>query len=132
MLKGRKEKNLANKIKNMLLKRGFLVDVSVSKKTNSVYLKIDNGACPTIRISDHRNDKSKSKFNMIKNYTGKRMEFQNGQLKKFYNYHMIGRLVADLEIERSNKIIKYGYSNYKKIRDKDNYNDYYIYNKQVA
>ena len=49
----------------------------------------------------------------------------------FYNYGMIGRLIADVEIERSNKIIKYGYSNYKKTRDRELFNDYYIY-KQVA
>lgn len=129
MLNKRKTKKIANKIKNMLLKRGFLIDIKVSKNTNSVYLKIDNGACSTIRISDHINNNSKSKFNMIKNYTGKSKKVQNGNLKKFYNYYMIGRLITDIEIERSNKIIKYGYSNYKKIRDKDNYN--YIY-RQVA
>ena len=57
-----KEKNLGNKIKNMLLKRGFIVDMDISKKTGSIYLKIDNGACGTIRISNHRNDKARSKF----------------------------------------------------------------------
>ena len=131
MLRKRKERNLANKIKSMLLKRGFIIDMDISKKTGSIYLKIDNGACGTIRISNHRNDKAKSKFNMIKNYTGKRSEFLNGQMKMFYNYGMIGRLIADVEIERSNKIIKYGYSNYKKTRDRELLNDYYIY-KQVA
>lgn len=131
MLRKRKEKKLANKIKSMLLQRGFIIDMDISKKTGSVYLKVDNGACGTIRISNHRNDKAKSKFNMIKNYSGKRCEFLNGQMKKFYNYRMIGRLIADIEIERSNKIIKYGYSNYKKTRDKEAFNDYYIY-KQVA
>ncbi len=126
-----KEKNLGNKIKNMLLKRGFIVDMDISKKTGSVYLKVDNGACGSIRISNHRNDKTKCKYNMIKDYSGKRSDILYGQMKKFYNYKMVGRLIADLEIERSNKIIQYGYSNYKKTRDKELFNDYYIY-KQVA
>ena len=63
---------------------------------------------------------------------GKRNEYINGQSKKYYNYQMIARLVSDVELERSNRIIKFGYSNYKNIRDKNNYTIYYIYNKNVA
>ena len=48
--------------------RGFIVDMQVSKKTNSIYLKIDNGACDGIRIRDHVNSQTKYKFNMIRNY----------------------------------------------------------------
>lgn len=127
-----KEKIIAKQIKELLHKRGFIVETRSSKKTKSIYLKLDNGACPEIRISDHKNDKSKAKFNMIKNYIGKRNEYINGQSKKYYNYQMIARLVSDVELERSNRIIKFGYSNYKNIRDKNNYTIYYIYNKNVA
>lgn len=127
-----KEKFIAKKIKELLSKRGFLVNISTSKSTKSIYLKIDNGACPEVRISNHKNDRTTAKFNMIKNYVGKRNEFRNGQQKKYYNYQMIARLVSDVELERSNRIIKYGYSNYKNIRDKNNYDIYYIYDKNVA
>lgn len=129
MLKNSKEKKLANKIKGMLNKRGFIVKIEVSKKTRSVYLKIDNGACPSIRISDHKNNKTKAKFNMIKDYQGRRIEFSNCQIKMFYNFHMVGRLVADMEKERSNRILQYGYSNYKKTRDKSITENYFIYSK---
>lgn len=129
MLKNSKEKKLANRIKGMLNKRGFIVKIEISKKSKSVYLKIDNGACPSIRISDHKNNNAKAKFNMIKDYQGRRLEFSNGQIKIFYNFHMIGRLIADMEKERSNRIMQYGYSNYKKIRDKNITNNYFIYSK---
>lgn len=125
MLRIKKERRLANKITNMLNKRGFIVEMQFSKRSNSIYLILDNGACPGIRISDHRNDYSKYKFNVIKNYIGKRSEYLNGQVKTFYNFKSIGRLIMDVESERSTRIIKFGYSNYRKIRDKKNFEDSY-------
>lgn len=125
MLRLKKERRLANKITNMLNKRGFIVEMQFSKRSNSIYLILDNGACPGIRISDHRNDYSKYKFNVIKNYIGKRSEYLNGQVKTFYNFKSIGRLIMDVESERSTRIIKFGYSNYRKIRDKKNFEDLY-------
>lgn len=129
MINFKKEKRIANKIRNILNKRGFIVEIQYSTKSKSIYLNIDHGACDGIRVSDHKNNKTKYKFNMIKNYRGKRSEITNGQIKKFYNFNSIGRLVTDIEIERSNKIIKFGYTNYKRIRDKENYLNY---NKIVA
>lgn len=114
-----KERKMAKKIKSMLNKRGFIVDVKPARKTKSVYLKLDNGACPGIRISNHKNKKTSYCFNMINNYNGARTEFLNGQIKHFYNFNSIGRLISEVERERSNKIIKYGYSNYIKKRDKE-------------
>lgn len=125
MLRLKKERKLANKITNMLNRRGFIVEMQFSKRSNSIYLILDNGACPGIRISDHRNDYSKYKFNVIKNYIGKRSEYFNGQVKTFYNFKSIGKLIMDVESERSTRIIKFGYSNYIKIRDKKNFEDSY-------
>lgn len=127
-----KEKRIANKIKEMLYKRGFTVETKLSKNSKSVYLKIDNGACPSIRISDHKNNKTQSKFNVIKNYEGKRFELYNGKAKIFYNFNMIGKLIADVECERSNMILKHGYAKYKSIRDRKNYYSNYICNNQAA
>lgn len=121
-----KERKMAKKIKLMLNKRGFIVDVKPAKGTKSVYLKLDNGACPGIRISNHKNKRTNYCFNMINNYNGARTEFSNGQTKHFYNFNSVGRLISEVERERSNKIIKYGYSNYIKKRNKEtivyNYN----------
>ena len=132
MFKISKERRIADKIRNMLYKRGFRVDVKIAKNTKSVYLKVDNGACSTIRVSDHKNSKTRSKFNVIKNYEGKRRVYHKGVTRMFYNFHMLGILMADIETERSNKILKYGYTKYKAIRDNKDLSEYYIYNKQVA
>ena len=118
MFKNNKEKKIANKITKILQMRGFIVDMQVSKKTNSIYLKIDNGACDGIRISDHINNLTKYKFNMIRNYHGRRSELSNGKYKLFYSFTNTGRLINDLEVERSNNIMRNGYYNYRKLRDK--------------
>lgn len=127
-----KEKRIAKKVREMLNKRGFIVKMQLSKKSNSVYLTIDNGACGGIRISNHKNNITKYKFNMIKDYKGKRTEYSNGVFKKFYNFNSIGRLIADIEIERSNMIIKYGYANYKRTRDKENIIRHHFANERQA
>lgn len=125
-----KEKRIASRIENALNKRGFIVDIRAAKNSKSLYLKLDNGACPGIRISDHKKslkNRTKYKFNVIKDYKGNKVEYYNGQFNKFYNYNSIGKLISDIEVERSNIIIKYGYSNYRNIRDKEN-NNYYMKN----
>jgi len=50
MLRLNKENRIANKIKGLLNKKGFIVRTQYSKNTKSVYLTIDNGACGVIRI----------------------------------------------------------------------------------
>ena len=49
-----KEKRLAKKVTTLLNKRGFIVKQHSSRTSKSIYLKIDNGAIPVIRISDHK------------------------------------------------------------------------------
>ena len=116
-----KERKIAYKIKTLLNRRGFVVNIKYSKKTKSVYLEIDNGACNGIRISNHKNKKSRFKYNVIRNYNGKKIELENGMTKNFYDFKNIGRLITDIELERSNRIINFGYQGYKRSRDK-NYN----------
>ena len=133
MFKISKEKRIAKKIKEMLNERGFIVNMHVSKRTRSVYLKIDNGACGKIRISDHKNNLTSCKFNVIKNYNGKRYEYTNGVLKKYYNYNCINKIVLDVEIERANIITQYGYNSYKKMRDKQkNFNAHINFERKAA
>lgn len=131
MLNVSKERRIANEIKKILNRKGFLVEIRTTRRTKSIYLVLDNGACDGIRISDHKNDATKYKFNMIKNYKGKKTEYKRGSIKKYYNFKNIGRLIADIEIERSDKIIKNGYYNYKKIRNKENISNLNLY-KMVA
>lgn len=132
MFKIYKEKKIANKVANKLYKKGFKVKMKISKNSKSIYLEIDNGACSTVRISDHKNYRTRSKYNVIKNYQGKSYEYNNNIFKKFYNFNMLNSLIVDIETERSNKILKDGYAKYKAIRDKKDLENYYIYNKKVA
>lgn len=109
-----KEKRIANKIADMLNKRGFVVDQHKSRSSKSIYLKIDKGAIPTIRISDHKRFNSDNcKYNVIRKYNGVRNEVINGRTKKYYNFNNIGRLITDIQLERSEKIISIGYIRYK-------------------
>lgn len=116
-----KEKKIAKKIKGLLNQRGFIVEMKSSKGSNSVYLRLDNGACSGIRISDHhksKKNKNNYTYNVINGYQGARCKIIGGQLNYYYNFHCITRLICNIEAERSNKVIKYGYSNYRKIRDR--------------
>lgn len=110
-----REKKVAKKIISLLNKRGFIVKQHSSKTSKSIYLKIDNGLIPAIRISDHkRYNDDNCKFNMIKNYEGPRLELINGRVKKYYKYNHLTRLVTDIELERNSKILSIGYSRYRK------------------
>lgn len=127
-----KEKRIAKKITNLLNKRGFLVKQHNSRTSKSIYLQIDKGAIPSIRISDHKRlNNDNCKYNVIKNYNGIRNELVNGRAKKYYNFKNLGRLITDIELERNNKILTIGYSRYKDIlqgrvrkRVSNNFNSY--------
>lgn len=49
-----KIKQIANYLQNKLLKAGFTVHRYNAYSTCSIYLKLDYGACNSIRISDHK------------------------------------------------------------------------------
>lgn len=116
-----KEKKIANRLRILLNNRGFIISIKYSKNSKSIYLKIDNGACGIIRISDHKNENTNCKYNVIKNYKGKRHNFYKGKIIKYYSYTSIGRLIADIESDRAYQIVKYGYANYKKAKNSYNY-----------
>ena len=115
-----KEKKIAKKLTNMLYKRGFLVKQHKSKTSKSIYLKIDNGAIPTIRISDHKRwNYGNCKYNVIRDYNGVRNEIVKGKIFKYYKFTNVGNLISDIEKERANTIVKHGYAWYRDIRDKN-------------
>ena len=129
-----KEKKFAKKLINLLNKRGFIVKAHKSKSSKSIYLKIDNGLIPNVRISDHkRYNDDNCKYNVIRKYDGPRIEIVKGRLKKYYQYTSIGRIVTDIELERSEKILRIGYQRYKdKLTKKKSPNKEYVYQKKVA
>lgn len=125
-----KEKKLARRIVELLNKRGFIVKPHISKTSKSIYIKLDNGAIPVIRISDHkRSNNDNCKFNVIKNYNGSKHEIINGKIKKYYNYNNVARLITDIELERNKKIFSIGYSKYRNILQGKKINSYNKYEK---
>ena len=131
-----KEKRIAKKISYLLNKRGFIVKQHNSKSSKSIYLKIDRGVIPTIRISDHKRlNNDNCKYNVIRKYDGVRNELINGRVKKYYNFNNLSRLITDIQLERSEKVISLGYSRYRDIlKGKNNTKKDFniLWNKKVA
>ena len=123
-----KEKKMAKRIVQFLNKRGFIAREHHSKTSKSIYIKIDNGAIPVIRVSDHKRvNGDNCKYNVIKDYKGPQYEVINGKIKKYYTFKNLARLVTDIELERHNKIMSLGYSKYKNIlegKKTSSYNKY--------
>lgn len=121
-----KEKRMAKKITKFLNRRGFLVEQHNSRTSKSIYLKIDKGAIPSIRISDHKGyNNDNCKFNAIRNYKGVKKENLDNRVIRYYNFNNIGRLITDIELERQNKVIIMGYSRYNEIlREKEKNNKF--------
>ena len=111
-----KEKKMAKRIVQYLNKRGFIAKEHHSRTSKSIYIKIDNGVIPVIRVSDHKrvND-GNCKYNVIKNYKGPKYEIVKGKMKKYYTFKNLANLITDIELERHNKIMTLGYSNYRNI-----------------
>lgn len=111
-----KEKKMAKRIVQFLNKRGFIAKEHQSRTSKSIYIKIDNGAIPVIRISDHKRFNSDNcKYNVIRNYKGPNYEIVKGKMKNYYTFKNIAKLITDIELERHNKIMSLGYSRYRNI-----------------
>lgn len=119
-----REKRFAIKISRELNKRGFLVEQHNSKSSRSIYLKIDRGSIPTIRISDHKRlIDDNCKYNIIRKYNGPKEEYINGRRKKYYTFKNINKVIMDIEFERNRKILSIGYIRYtNKLKNKIEYN----------
>ena len=82
--------------------------------------------CGGIRISDHNGKvKYKYKFNVIKGYRGPQKVNDKGYKRLYYNYENMDKLISDVEIERKNKILRYGVMAYKDYMKRNSKNDLY-------
>lgn len=119
-----KEIEVSNKLIEQLKEKGFLINKYYAKTTKSIYLKLDYGVCCGIRISDHNGKKKyKYKFNLLKQYNGKKQVKDRGYIRLFYNYDNTEELIKDVQNEKKYKIKRYGsknYQEYMKINSKDN------------
>lgn len=131
------ERNQEIKVSNKLIKdlkdKGFKISKYYAKTTKSIYLKLDYGVCCGIRISDHNGKKKyRYKFNLIKQYKGPKQINDKGYVRLFYNYNNTKELIDDVQIEKKNKINKYGLYNYQEFMERNSKKDLYKSFKNVA
>lgn len=105
---------VANNISKQLLNLGFMVHRYNSKTTSSIYLKLDYGVCCGIRIADHNGKKKYHyRFNVFKDYKGDKIIIRDNLVSYFFTFNEIPKLLEQVQIERQNKISKYGLEKYK-------------------
>mgnify|MGYP004684540503 CR=1 FL=1 len=93
-------------------------------KTHTIYLKMDWGVLSTIRISDQvASGKYTYKYNVILGAKKGAVKQENGITREYYTLREMKALISSIEIEREEKIHKYGRANYQK---------YMLANKQKA
>lgn len=106
-------KSVANNISQQLIKLGFIVHRYNSKTTSSIYLKLDYGVCCGIRIADHNGKKKYHyRFNVYKDYKGDKIILRDNLVSYFFTFNEITKLLEQVQIERQNKISKYGLEKY--------------------
>jgi len=111
-------KRLASEIAQALLAEGFTVHRYDAVKTDSVYLKLDYGACNSIRISDHAGyPHLKYRYNIgpwIESYARVEDRFP----RYFWPEAASEDLVAKCKADRESKLDWYGEQGYGEIMEK--------------
>lgn len=103
-----------------LKKDGFTITKYEAYSSNSVYLKIDDGAIGTIRISDHYGKKHlKYRYNLIKGEKESRRVLDGGVERFYLPMRLIDVLVAKINYDKKMKVRKYGEDNYERLQIKN-------------
>lgn len=111
----REVNKIANKLVDILLNEGFIIQRYDAYSTNSIYLKLDYGVCNTIRISDHQGKQHLFyKWNLRGDISGYQVRRSNFTMY-LYPFKNLERLVNDIKKDKEKKLIKYGSLGYKDI-----------------
>lgn len=111
-------KQLADQIARALVEEGFTVHRYDAEKTDSVYLKLDWGACNTIRISDHAGYMHiKYRYN-IGTWIEEPMQTEDTLLRFFYPVDQAERLICRCIEDRDARERWLGTDGYRKVKDK--------------
>lgn len=113
---------MADKVQNWLLDKGFVIQRLDAITTQSIYLKLDYGLCNTIRISDHKGKKEYSyRYNLTKNLPEHTFNyFTNGKYPRaFYSFDNVKKLLEDIVIAKNKKIFIFGTKKYKELMEKN-------------
>lgn len=111
-------KRLADEIAQALIAEGFTVHRYDAAKTDSVYLKLDYGACNSIRISDHAGyPHLKYRYN-IGTWIEAHMETEDTYPRFYWPASQVEHLVEKCVSDRDARIGWSGQGGYQKIIDK--------------
>lgn len=84
-------------------------------KTKSTYLKLDWGVLSTVRIGAKKgSDNYPYKYNVVVDTEEGSVTYEEGVVRSYYTMREISELIASIEIDREEKVYKYGHSNYLK------------------
>ena len=111
-------KRLADEIAQALIAEGFTVHRYDAAKTDSVYLKLDYGACNSVRISDHAGyPHLKYRYN-IGTWIGQAMETEDTYPRFYWPADQAAEMVAKIKADREARIEWSGAGGYEKIIEK--------------
>lgn len=111
-------KRLADEIAQALIAEGFTVHRYDAMKTDSVYLKLDYGACNSIRISDHAGyPHLKYRYN-IGTWIEQAMETEDTYPRFYWPADQAGAMVAKCVADREARIGWSGEGGYQQIIEK--------------
>lgn len=111
-------KRLADEIAQALIAEGFTVHRYDAVTTDSVYLKLDWGACNSIRISDHPGHHHlKYRYN-IGTWIGQAMETEDTYPRFYWPADKAAEMVAKCVEDRSARIGWSGTGGYEQIIEK--------------
>lgn len=120
------ENDVANILIAKLLEKKFIVHRYNSYTTNSIYLKLDFGLSCGIRIADHPGkQKYNYRFNVLKDYNGNKVILKDGLICRFYNFNELDAVLKAVELEKREKISKYGIKKYQMYMVKKSQEDLY-------
>lgn len=110
---------LAETIQSRLMGEGFTIQRYDAYSTESIYLKLDYGACNSIRISGHKGKKHlKYRYN-IGSWIGKFCKIKDKYEIYYYSVDQVDDLVTQIIKDRDGKIRKYGIRTYKSFMEKN-------------
>lgn len=111
-----KNKDIAEYVQNKLLNLGFIIHRYNAYSTSSIYLKLDYGACNSIRISDHKGYSHLSyKYEINQSFVKSGWSKDD---KGFWRYHCkadIENINSLLEIIANDRQYKKCFNDYNKV-----------------
>ena len=111
--------DIAEMLCRNLISEGFIIQRYDAYSSNSIYLKLDYGACNSIRISDHPGKKYlKYRYNIgpyVKEFQEVKDKFPRIYYRETKSQSLLKRIIRD----KSGKLQYYGKEKYKKLMEEN-------------